>query len=89
MWKGNIISEDYHSEMNGEAFQDWLFKYLLPNVAPNSVLVFDRARHHLELTEERKGASMQWSDDRLIDWLLSHNVECEDGHVSSGKKFIH
>jgi hypothetical protein len=24
MWKGNIISEDYHSEMNGKVFQDWL-----------------------------------------------------------------
>jgi transposase len=83
MWKGNIISEDYHSEMNGEVFQDWLFKYLLPNVAPNSVLVFDRARYHLELTKESNGASIQWSKDRLIDWLLSRNVKCEDGHVFS------
>jgi hypothetical protein len=48
-----------HSEMNGEVFQDWLMKYLLPNVASNSVLVFDRAIYHLELTEESKGSSMQ------------------------------
>jgi hypothetical protein len=66
--------------MNREVFQDWLLKYLLPNVASNSVLVFDRARYHLELTEENKGASMQWTKDRLIDWLLSRNVKCEDGH---------
>ena len=34
MWKGTVKSEDYHSEMNGEVFFDWMHKYLLPAMPP-------------------------------------------------------
>jgi hypothetical protein len=35
MWKRNLLSEDYHSGMNGKVFQDWLLKYLLRSIASN------------------------------------------------------
>jgi len=49
IWKGTVKSEDYHSEMNGEVFFDWMHKYLLPAMPSNGVLIIDRAPYHLEL----------------------------------------
>ena len=32
MWKGNVASEDYHTEMNSDVFSHWLVERLLPNI---------------------------------------------------------
>ena len=52
MWKVNIKSEDYHHEMDGEIFEDWCNKRLLPNVPHNACVVLDRAPYHTLLTPE-------------------------------------
>lgn len=84
MWKGNVQSEDYHHEMCSEIFLDWFQKYLLPNVEPNSVIVFDRATYHLELTDDSKGASSSMKKEDLATWLVQHNAkDPDDNHVYS------
>lgn len=37
---------DYHSDMNSELFEKWFENTLLPNIAPNSVIVMDNATYH-------------------------------------------
>ena len=79
MWKGNVASEDYHSEMNSSVFYDWVHNYLLPNVAPNSVIVIDRATYHLALTEDSVGAAQTWKKQKLLDWILENGIVNADG----------
>jgi hypothetical protein len=74
MWKETAKSEDYHSEMNGEIFNDWIHTYFLPNVPPNAVLVCDRASYHLLETDETAGIKASAKKADIIDWLLAHNI---------------
>ena len=43
--KNGVLSEDYHCDINAENFEEWLSS-VLPNLPPNSVLVFDNASYH-------------------------------------------
>ena len=43
--KEGVKSEDYHSDINAENFEEWLLP-LLKNLDPNSVVVFDNASYH-------------------------------------------
>jgi transposase len=72
MWKGNVASEDYHSEMNAEIFEDWVKKRLLPFVPANAVLVFDRATYHTMLTADTCPATSSMSRAELAAWLVAH-----------------
>ena len=44
--KSGVMSEDYHSDITAELFEDWLQNKVLPHLEPNSVLVFDNASYH-------------------------------------------
>lgn len=35
-------SGDYHQEMDGQRFEEWFTKKLLPNLKPRSVVVVDK-----------------------------------------------
>lgn len=72
-------SEDYHTEMNGTVFKDWLHVHLLPNVPNNAVIVFDRATYHLELCPSAKCASQTMNKAALTDWLLEHEAKDDNG----------
>jgi len=75
MWKGNVKSEDYHTEMNAKVFHDWLTTRCLPNMPPNGVLVLDRASYHSELTEDSKRASFNLTKATLLllDYYFKKN----------------
>lgn len=81
MWKGNVQSEDYHTEMNGSVFKDWVHNFLLPNIAPNAVITCDRAPYHLILRQENMAAKQAARKDELINWLLQRGVT--DGNGSA------
>jgi len=81
MWKGNIKSEDYHHEMDGEIFEDWFNRRLLPNVPPNACIILDRAPYHTLLTPESKGARTNWTREQIANWLVTHNAKDDDGQT--------
>ena len=85
MWKGNVQSEDYHTEMNGDVFKDWMHEHLLPNVQPNAVIVIDRASYHLQLRESSKAAPVSQRKVILVEWLLQHGSKSPDGVVYSAE----
>jgi len=65
MWKGNVLSEDYHTEMNGDVFKDWYCQRLLPNIGPRTCVIVDRASYHTLLTEYSKGARSNLNREQL------------------------
>ncbi len=72
-------SDDYHTEMNANKFQQWLTKRFLPNVPKNAVLILDRASYHREMVESSKGAQERWLKGDLIDWLkINHGYSDSD-----------
>ena len=75
MWKGHVKSEDYHSEMNGQVFKQWVMERLLPNIPSTAVIVVDRASYHLILTEASKGASSSMTKDQLYNWLDQSQIK--------------
>lgn len=55
--KKALKESDYHSDMNGDVFIDWMQKQVFKNVPKGSVIVIDRATYHQVLTEDTKPAS--------------------------------
>jgi transposase len=88
MWKGNVKSEDYHHEMDGEIFCHWFNQRLLPNVPGNSVIVLDRAPYHTLLTELSKGARTTWTREQVADWLIAHAAKDEDGTLLTKESLL-
>ena len=87
MWKGNVQSEDYHSEMNGEIFEDWL-KKLFPLVPPDACIIVDRAPYHTMLTPESSPANTSMKREELAQWLVDHDAE-ENGDLLTLDDLLH
>ncbi|XP_072380782.1 uncharacterized protein [Diabrotica undecimpunctata] len=51
-YKPTINTGDYHDAMNYDNYKKWLRDKLIPNLPPNSVLVFDNAPYHNVQTEK-------------------------------------
>ena len=67
--KGNK-DKDYHKEMNGEVFCDWLKRKVFPAIMQRhlkSVLVLDRATYHTMLTPETRPPRRGWRKQQLVD----------------------
>ena len=79
MWKGNVKSEDYHTEMDAQVFEHWFHNKLLPFIPRNSCVVLDRAPYHKMLTEESKVARNTWNKERVAAWLVAHGAKDELG----------
>ena len=88
MWKGKVLSEDYHTEMNGDVFEHWMKQHLLPYVAGNSCIVIDRAPYHTMLTDDSKPAAKNMKREELIDWLIAHGAKDEDGELLSKEHLL-
>ncbi|KAM7301997.1 uncharacterized protein ISCGN_017514 [Ixodes scapularis] len=65
-------SGDYHQEMNGQRFEEWFTKKLLPNLKPRGVAVMDNASyrsvklHSLPRTSTKKLGIHQWLSNNGI-----------------------
>ncbi|XP_040076752.1 uncharacterized protein LOC120848794 [Ixodes scapularis] len=63
---------DYHQEMDGQRFEEWFTKKLLPNLKPRSVVVMDNASyrfakiHTLPTTSTKKLEIRQWLSNNGI-----------------------
>ena len=73
--KDGVMSDDYHSDINSEGFEDWL-KSVLPKLDPNSVLVFDNASYHSK-KDENNAPKSTWKKERLQNWLKANGVPFE------------
>ncbi|KAL4152979.1 hypothetical protein QTP88_000812 [Uroleucon formosanum] len=59
-------SADYHEEMNGDVFFDWL-KGVIPLLKDNSVIVMDNAPYHS--TKSEKCPTLGWKKGEIETWL--------------------
>lgn len=69
MFESKKGSADYHEEMNGEVFFEWL-RGVIPLLKPNSVIVMDNAPYHSVKIERcptlcwKKADIEKWLDDK-------------------------
>ena len=75
---GKKDSADYHSEMNGVHFENWLKDKVLPSLPQKSVLVIDNAKYHSRQTEESKKPTTNWRKKQIQDWLREKGIEFRD-----------
>lgn len=66
---------DYHSDMNGEVFEDWFEKSLLQNLPKDKkcVIVMDNAKYHSRLVE--KTPSMKMKKSEMLAFIEKHKVK--------------
>ena len=75
--RGELIMEskktvDYHEEMTGDIFINWL-KKILPLLLPNSVIIMDNAPYHsvkLDCVPMK-----QWLKNDIIEWMDAKGIE--------------
>ena len=73
--KLNFVSKktsDYHDEMNGKHFEEWLETKVFPNIPEESVIVMDNASYHS--VKEEKVPTKSNNKTELEAWLTKHNV---------------
>lgn len=61
-------TQDYHDEMNGKSFRDWL-EGVLPRLQENAVIVMDNAPYHSIKLE--KCPTTNWKKADIVEWLRS------------------
>jgi len=59
-------TNDYHDEMNGDSFRDWL-EGVLPRLKHNAAIVMDNAPFHSVKLE--KCPTSNWRKADIIEWL--------------------
>ena len=67
-------NRDYHKEMNGEVFRNWLVDAILPSLDRPSCLVMDNASYHNTVSQEDKTPTSSSSKRELIEWLHKENI---------------
>ena len=72
MFKSKHNTGDYHDEMNHQTFEEWFTHTLLPNIAPNSLIVMDNASYHSRRKEPIP--TKTWTKAKLMEWLSSKGV---------------
>ena len=75
---GKKDSADYHSEMNGPHFENWLLETVLPKLPDKSVLVIDNARYHSRQTPESKRPTTNWRKAAIQAWLKKMKIPFND-----------
>ena len=79
---------DYHSEMNGQIFEQWVEEQLVPSLPPESVIVMDNASYH------SVQVCLLISSDQMRKWNSRNPfyretviiMSCAVGNVCEGKE---
>ena len=72
---------DYHEDMDGERFENWLRNVVLPKLNPGDAVVMDNASYHSVLVQ--KAPTSASKREEMIHWLKQyklHYEEHEDGN---------
>ncbi|VEN61907.1 unnamed protein product [Callosobruchus maculatus] len=72
VFQAGTTTGDYHGQMNKQNFERWLTRQLLPNIPPNSVLVFDNAPYHSEIMN--RVPTKYSTKIAMIEWLVNNNI---------------
>ena len=71
-------NRDYHSEMNGKVFLEWVEKQLVPALPEKSLVVLDNAPYHNIRTEDSISPTSNSRKKDMQDWLKSRNIPFEE-----------
>ena len=71
---------DYHTEMDGDYFENW-FSKILPLFEDNSVIVLDNAPYHSRKVEKVPNSS--WTKDKTKTWLTSKGIKFDNNMLKA------
>ena len=74
-------NRDYHTEMNGNIFRDWIENTLLPSLDRPSCLIMDNASYHNVVAEEDKIPTSSSTKDAIINWLRKEHIQFNEGFL--------
>ena len=81
VFRSKTKSSDYHDEMNSLHFLEWFEKTLIPNLAPNSLIILDNVKYHNIVVEK---ISTKSSTKKIMkEWSDKHNVQYESTDLKS------
>lgn len=75
---GKKDSADYHNEMNGDHFENWLVEKVFPNLPNKAVISLDNARYHSRQTEDSKTPTTTWRKAQIQEWLRKMKINFDD-----------
>jgi transposase len=67
-------NRDYHTEMNGQIFREWMENTVLPSLNQPSCIVMDNASYHNVLTQEDKIPTSASKKDVIQTWLTKEHI---------------
>ena len=79
---------DYHTEMNGVIFEDWLKNKLLPALPEPSLIIMDNAPYHKRQDEDTKAPTMANKHSEIQKWLNERNIPFAKSGPDSHKKAL-
>ena len=71
-------NRDYHSEMNGHIFRDWIDNTLIPSLDRPSCLVMDNASYHNVVEEQDRIPTSSSTKDTMKMWLKKESIPFKD-----------
>lgn len=67
-------NRDYHTEMNGQIFREWIEKTILPSLDRPSCLIMDNASYHNVVAQEDKVPTSSSKKDAIQMWLRKEHI---------------
>lgn len=77
----SIDNRDYHSEMNGHIFEDWIEKSILPILDRPSCLIMDNASYHNVVNVEDRIPTSSSTKDAIKTWLIKEHIPFTDRYL--------
>jgi len=73
---------DYHGQMNWENFSKWFETQLLPNIAPESIVILDNASYH-NVFEDEVSPNKSSKKEQLRHWLTRNGYPWREDMLKS------
>ena len=77
---------DYHTEMNGTVFENWVENKLLPSLDVPSVVIMDNASYHTRKDPETSAPNMSNKLQEMRNWLTHRGIKFPEKGPGSYKK---
>lgn len=77
---------DYHTEMNGDTFENWLENKLLPALDEPSIVLLDNASYHTRKDPATTAPTTASKLDEMRQWLRKKRLDFPEKGPGSHKK---